>query len=338
MTTITGGGPPVDLDALARWMDHQDLGHGPIDDLRQLGGGTQNVVVAFTRAGREFVLRKPPEHKRKGNDETMRREARILSGLAGTDVPHPKLIAACDSDEPLGSAFYLMEHVDGLNPLEHTFDEAANSAIGMAMIDALAALAAVDVESTGLGDLGRTDGWLERQPRRWTRRLESYANVSGYRPPGEDVTSALAEWLTANQPSTWRLGLVHGDYHIGNVLVHPEQHTIAAVLDWELASVGDPLLDLAQLLVCWPVGGGLEMFVKWPGLPTCDELVARYASLVDRDLDDLDWFRVLAGFRYGAILEGTYARALAGKAPRELGEKFRSFSTSLFASAYQLCH
>lgn len=328
----------IDLAALAHWMDDHDLGDGPIGDLRQLGGGTQNVVLAFTRAGRTFVLRKPPEHKREGNDETMRREARILSALAGSDVPHPSLIAECGSDEPLGAAFYLMEPVDGYSPLEHTFDAADNRAIGMAMVDALAALAAIDVDSVGLGDLGRRDGWLERQPQRWARRLASYTNVNGYQPPNSGVTSKIAEWLALNQPPTSRLGLVHGDYHFANVLVHAGKPSIAAIIDWELASLGDPLLDLAQLLVYWPVGGGVGLFPELPGLPTCDELVARYATLVDRDLGDLDWFRVLAGFRYGAILEGTYARALAGKAPLELGETFRSHSANLFASAYHLCH
>src|SRR3954453_14277043 len=119
----------------------------------------------------------------------------------------------------------------------------------MPMVASLVALAAIDVDDAGLGDLGRRDGWLERQVPRWTRRLLNYADTPGYTPPGGAITAKIADWLDEHRPRTWRQGLVHGDYHIGNVMADPGTGRLTAIVDWELASIGDPLLDLGQLLV-----------------------------------------------------------------------------------------
>ncbi|NMD23898.1 MAG: phosphotransferase family protein, partial [Actinobacteria bacterium] len=168
--------PGVDLDTLARWMDARGLGVGPLAEASLITGGTQNVLLRFTRAGRTFVLRRPPVHKRANSDETMRREARVLAALAGSDVPHPGLIAAEPDPEVMGAAFYLMEPVDGFNPtlglpapFEH--DTGWQHAMGLSMADAIVALAAVDHVAVGLGDLGRFDGWAARQVGRWRAQL-----------------------------------------------------------------------------------------------------------------------------------------------------------------------
>ena len=333
-----GLGPTLDLEALATWMQAQGLGGDAITNVRQLGGGTQNIVLRFTHADRDYVLRRPPAHKRDGNDETMRREARILAALAASDVPHPRLIAACADTEPLGAAFYLMEPVDGCNPIERPPDAAARRDFGLGMVDALVALSAVDVDATGLGDLGRRDGWLERQVARWTRRLERYAQAPGYVPPGGPLTWEIAGWLERHRPLTWRPGLVHGDFHMANVMVEPSSGSVAAIVDWELASVGDPLLDLGQLLVTWPaLAGGAGLFEHLEGLPSPSELIEHYATRSDRDLEDLEWFYVLAGLRLGVILEETYVRALTGKVPLDLGERFRKYALNLFTAARDLC-
>jgi aminoglycoside phosphotransferase (APT) family kinase protein len=329
---------PVDLPALGAWMYERGIGAGPITNVHKLGGGTQNIVLQFSQAGRDYVLRRPPVHKREGNDETMRREARILAALAGSAVPHPGLIAACGDEQILGAAFYLMEPVDGGNPIEHPPEPPAQPAFGMAMIDALLALAAVDVDDVGLGDLGRRDGWLERQVPRWTRRLQKYAQTTGYTPPGGALTAEIAVWLDEHRPKAWQPGLVHGDYHIGNVMADPHTGRLTAIVDWELASIGDPLLDLGQLLVTWPTPGGAGLFDELPLLPTRGELIARYAAISGRDLGDLNWFYVLAGFRLGVVLEETHVRALAGKVPPELGERFRMFATNLFIAAHDRCY
>src|SRR5688500_9617534 len=157
-------------------MDESGLGAGPLTDLELIGGGTQNVLLRFRRDGREYVLRRPPEHKRANSDETMRREARVLGALAGTDVPHPDLIAACGDEDVIGAAFYLMEPIAGFNPTvgvpePHASNPAMQHALGLSMTDAIAALGRVDHVAVGLGDLGKAEGWLERQVERWRSQL-----------------------------------------------------------------------------------------------------------------------------------------------------------------------
>ncbi len=334
---------PVDLDRLTTWMDARDLGAGPLEHVERLTGGTQNVLVRFERDGRGYVLRHPPPHKRRNSDETMRREARVLGALAGTDVPHPALIAAEPDLDVLGSAFYLMEPVEGFNPSEglpepHRSDPALRHAMGLSMAAAAASLARVDHEAVGLGDFGKPEGWLERQVDRWRGQLASYAELDGY--PGPDIPGVdrVADWLDEHRPSTWTRGLIHGDLHFANVLVRHDGPELSAVVDWELCTIGDPLLDLGHLLATWPeeggapggVGGGIE------GLPTKDELVAHYAASCDRSVEDVDWFHVLACYRLGIILEGTHARAFAGKAPKDVGDLLHATTVGLFERALEV--
>ncbi|MDQ3106906.1 MAG: phosphotransferase family protein, partial [Actinomycetota bacterium] len=241
-------------------MDDQGLGSGtPVVDVERITGGTQNVLLRFRRADRSYVFRRPPPHKRANSDETMRREARVLQALAGTDVPHPALIAECGDVEVLGAAFYLMEPVDGVNPTlglpeAHRADPSLQHEMGLSMADAIAALGRVDVDAVGLTGLGRPDGWLERQVERWRSHLASYAAVEGYEGPGDDIPDVerVAHWLEAHRPASWTPGLIHGDFHFANVLVRHDVGALAAVVDWELATIGDPLLDLGHLLATWP--------------------------------------------------------------------------------------
>lgn len=328
----------VDLARLAAWMDDRDLGAGPITSVTELTGGTQNVLLRFSRSGRSYVLRRPPLHKRRNSDETMRREARVLAAIAGTDVPHPDLIAAEESVDVLGAAFYLMEPVEGFNPAgglpePHRSDPAMRRAMGSSMVDAVAALSRVDHEAVGLGDFGRPDGWLERQVPRWRGQLDGYSEMDGY--PGPDIPGVdrVADWLEGNQPEEWTPGLIHGDLHFANVLVHHHGPELAAVVDWELSTIGDPLLDLGHLLATWPgdAAGGVGDGIA--DLPGKAELVARYAERGDRSVDDVDWFHVLAAYRLGIILEGTHARAFAGKAPAEIGDLLHATTVGLFERA-----
>jgi len=335
----------VDLPTLARWMDAQGLEPGSeILDVERMAGGTQNVLLRFQRGGRSFVLRRPPPHKRANSDETMRREARVLGALAGTDVPHPALIAACGDEEVLGAAFYLMEPVEGFNPTTglpepHRSDPQLQRAIGLSMADGIAALGRVDVAAVGLADFGKPDGWLERQVERWRSHLRSYDAIEGYPgPEGIPDVDRVAAWLDARRPSTWTPGLIHGDFHFANVLVHPTEGRLAAIVDWELATIGDPLLDLGHVLAMWPAP---ESPMPLPGgaagaLPPRDEVIARYAAGSDRPVDDVDWYQVLACYRLGIILEGTHARAAAGLAPQAVGDMLHAHTVSLFAQAHRL--
>ena len=331
---------PVDLARLGAWMDDEGLPGGPITEVELLGGGTQNILLRFTRGGETYVLRHPPPHKRRNSDETMRREARVLAALAGTDVPHPRLIAACGDESVLGSAFYLMGPVDGANPTvglpQGYLDAAAwRHELGLAMADGAASVGAVDHDAVGLSDLGRAEGYLERQVARWRAQLDSYAELPGY--PGPDIPGVddVGAWLDANRPTSWRPGLIHGDYHLANVLCSPHRPGLAAIVDWELTTIGDPLLDLGWLLATWPDGEGATTtnVEPWDGFPTADELVRRYGERSDRDLSAVAWYEVLACYKLGLILEGTHARAFAGLAPVETGDALHASTLGLFRRA-----
>jgi aminoglycoside phosphotransferase (APT) family kinase protein len=334
----------VDLARLADWMDAQGLGGGPIEDAVLLAGGTQNILVRFNRGGRAFVLRRPPPHLRKNSDETMRREARVLRAIADSDVPHPRFIAGCAETDVLGAAFYLMEPVDGFNPAQglpdyHRSDPAIRRALGFSLVDSAAALGRVDHRAVGLEDFGRPEGYLERQVARWRAQLESYSEFEGYFGPAIPGLEAVAGWLDANRPKSFQPGILHGDYHLANVMVRHDSPDLAAIVDWELSTIGDPLLDLGWLLATWPdpeapslasVGGGIR---PWDGFPNAEELVARYAERTTRDLSRISWYEVLACYKLGIILEGTHARACAGKAPKATGDVLHATTVSLFERA-----
>ncbi len=333
--------PGVDLSVLRGWMDARSLGGGSLVDVELITGGTQNILLRFSRAERTYVLRRPPVNKRANSDETMRREARALAALAGTDVPHPALIAAEPDPDVLGAAFYLMESIDGFNatldlPAPFDFDLGWQREMGLSMPDAIASLAAVDHVAVGLADLGRFEGWAERQVGRWRKQLDGYSELVGYPGPAIPGVDAVGEWLAARLPTDAQPGLIHGDFHFANVLIHRDRPTVAAIVDWELVTIGDPLLDLGHLLATWPQRDTVGISVMADGLPTHDEIIARYAALTTRSLDDLLWYRVLACYRLGLILEGTHARACAGLAPKAIGDQLHAHTVSLLEQALTL--
>ncbi len=332
----------VDLRRLAEWMDSLGLEGAAIESPELLGGGTQNILLRFTRGGRTYVMRHPPPHKRKNSDETMRREARVLAAIAGSDVPHPPLIAACPDLDVLGSAFYLMEPVDGFNatqglPPLHAGDASVRHRMGLSMVEGIAALARVDHEAVGLHDFGKPEGYLERQVARWRAQLESYGELEGYGGPDIPGVEDVARWLDDQRPASFEPGILHGDYHLANVMFRNDSGDVAAIVDWELSTIGDPLLDLGWLLATWPdaEGGGAGKIgiQPWAGFATPDELVAHYRERSDRDVDAITWYAVLACYKLGIILEGTHARACAGKAPKATGDVLHATTVGLFEQA-----
>jgi len=333
----------VDLAALQAWMDGQGLGFGPLEAVQRLSGGTQNILLRFTRAGRDYVLRRPPPVLRANSNETMRREARVLAALAGTGVPHPGLIAACPDETVIGAAFYLMEPIDGFNatqglPALHAGDAAMRGRMGLAMVDAIAALGKVDYAAVGLADFGKLDNWLERQVGRWASQLASYAEMPGWTGPDAiPGVERVARWLDDHRPGVLQPGIIHGDFHFGNVLFRHDSGELAAVVDWELCTLGDPLLDLGWLVATWPEGDTPHAtdvaITPWDGFATPAELVAHYGAQTGRDLAHFDWFAVLACYKLGIILEGTHARACAGKAPRDVGDRLHAHTIYLFERA-----
>ncbi|MDB5433235.1 MAG: aminoglycoside phosphotransferase [Caulobacter sp.] len=332
----------VDLAALAAWMDSQGLAGGPLEDPTLLAGGTQNILLKFGRGGREYVLRRPPVHLRANSNETMRREARMLGAIADTDVPHPRLIAACADEAVLGAAFYLMQPIDGFNPTTglpplHAGSPAVRHRMGLALAEGIAALGALDHVALGLTDVGRPDNYLERQVARWKAQLDSYGEYEEW--AGPDSIPGVGEvgrWLDAHRPATFEPGIIHGDYHLANVMYRHDGGELAAIVDWELTTIGDPLLDLGWLLATWPEPGAdaAAISVKpWEGFPTADELVAHYGARSRRDLSAIHWYGVLACYKLGIILEGTHARAAAGRAPVATGDRLHAQTLGLFQRA-----
>ena len=333
----------VDLKAVAEWMSEQGLGEGPVEDVSDVTGGTQNVMLRFTRSARPYVLRRGPRHLRPRSNRVILRETKVLAALAGSDVPHPHLIASCADTGVLGDAvFYLMEPVDGFNageelPEPHAVDPAMRFQMGLSMADALARLGAVDYAAVGLGDFGKPAGFLERQVPRWLSELESYQEFENY--PGPDIPGVddVASWLEQGRPSVWTPGIMHGDYHAANVMFSRTGPQVVAIVDWEMCTIGDPLLDLGWLLATWgqsaAFGGAL---FEEGGMAGTDELVEQYARNTKRDLTHITWYTVLACFKLGIVLEGTLARASAGKAPEEVGELLHAATVQLFEQALTL--
>ncbi|MBS9376035.1 putative aminoglycoside phosphotransferase [Rhodococcus sp. B50] len=321
---------------MASWIRENDLGT-TIADVRPLAGGTQNRVLRLRVDDRDLVLRCPPLHPRPSSNKTMLRESAVLSSLADTDVPHPRLVATCEDLEVLGMVFYLMEEVDGFNPGEeisdaYTADRDTRHESGLAVARALAHLGEVDPAGTPMAKFQRPGSFLSRQVDQWQKQLNGYSADSTYKPALPDV-DLTAEWLRANQPDNQPPGIMHGDFHLNNVLLARNSPEVAAIVDWEMCTVGDPLLDLGWLLACWPhepapVATGARL-ASAGGLPTRTELVTAYSAASTRSVSEIDWYTALAGYKLGIVLEGTWARALAGKAPREVGLRLHECAIGL---------
>jgi aminoglycoside phosphotransferase (APT) family kinase protein len=258
-------------------------------------------------------------------------------------VPHPHLIATCADPVVLGDAvFYLMEPVDGFNAGEgllplHAGDPGIRFGMGLSMADALARLGAVDYLAVGLSDFGKPEGFLERQVPRWLGELESYQEYDGYPGPEIPGIEQVSAWLENHRPKSWKPGIMHGDYHAANVMFSRTGPDVVAIVDWEMCTIGDPLLDLGWLLATWRQPDGASVFdhalgVK-DGLASTDDLLAQYAANTSRDLSHITWYTVLACFKLGIVIEGTLARACAGKAEKAVGDQLHAATVHLFERA-----
>ena len=333
----------IDLEMLESWPRKEGVGRGRLENVCMLSGGTQNVLMKFVLDGRHLVLRRPPPVLRQSSNETMRREARLLAALSASDLPHPPLVAVSSDERILGAAFYVMEAVDGFNPTEGLPPIYASNAdfrreMGLVMARTAARLGELDYEALGLDGFGNPVGYLERQAGRWRAHLDTYRRFKAW--PGVEALGSVAEvgeWLEAHRPVAGRPGILHGDFHIANVLFDRASPTLKALLDWELSTIGDPLLDLGWLLATWsetetiePEDVGVE---PWTGFPTHRELVAEYSKCSSRDLTNVGWYAVLACWKMAIVVEGTYARALDGQAPPDTGIRLHKKAQGLIARA-----
>jgi aminoglycoside phosphotransferase (APT) family kinase protein len=336
----------VDLSALQHWMDGQALGSGELTNVAPIGGGTQNIMMRFTRDGREYVLRRGPEHLRPASNKVISREFQVLRALRGTGVPHADLIASCDDTSVLGDAvFYLMEPIDGFNaglelPAAAAGTPELRRQLGFALVEALVSLHQIDFREVGLSDFGRPEGFLDRQVDRWLGELASHQTLPGYPEVELPHVPEVAAWLSERVPSVWQPGLMHGDFHACNVMFRRDAPAVAAIVDWEMATIGDPLLDLGWLLATWDIDNAPEEFAgrlaRAGGLPTADELAERYANSSGHNLDQLPWYTVLACFKLGIILEGTFARGKSGQAPAEIGDSLHATALALLERAHSI--
>jgi aminoglycoside phosphotransferase (APT) family kinase protein len=280
--------------------------------VRYVSGGQSNEVFEVRQGERRWVLRRPAATALERADEGMRREHRVLSALDGTDVPHPAPAALCEDPTVIGSVFYVMEHLDGfvpVDPLPSPFDvdAGARRELIWCVIDALAALHAVDWRAAGLESFGRPEGFLGRQVVRWRSQLDHYRTREL---PGIEV---VERWLQTNIPAEQPPSIMHGDYHLGNIVAgHDLPAHLEGIVDWENATIGDPLLDVGYLLSTWPdptrpqeSNGRIALH---PGVPTRTEMLARYAEISGRDLSAIDFYDVLSQYKLACMLEGVYAR------------------------------
>jgi aminoglycoside phosphotransferase (APT) family kinase protein len=336
----------IHWDRLNEWLSIRDLpGKGPVTEVHQLTGGTQNNLFLMHRQGGSFVLRRPPLHLRRNSNDTMLREARVLRSLAGSSVPHPRYLAVCDDVSIIGSCFYLMEPIEGFSPRgplpgRYATESSWRAAMGAEFVKASAALSKIDHVAAGLADFGKPDDWHARQVGRWRNQLESYNQLPGY--PGSALphVDEVCKWLGDNLPRKRLIGIIHGDFQFTNAMFSMEAPIISGMIDWELSSLGDPLLDLAWTLARWVEPDdpeGLEPFIEpWQGFMTTAEMAAMYGEITGRDMTELAWFRVLAGYKMGCVFEGSYARALAGQAPMATGERLHRSALWLLRKALQI--
>lgn len=314
--------PGVDLDALTTWLDTDAPGlrRGPLSGER-IAGGMSNLTLRITDGTSTWALRRPPLGHVLPTAHDMAREFRILTALHGTAVPVPRPVVLCEEPEVLGAQFYLMDFVDGVvldkpETLALLTPRLAAHACER-LVDVLLDLHDVDPADVGLEGFGRPEGYLERQLRRWAGQWE--ASQTEPRPQIDALWRRLGETLPAQSAA----GIVHGDYRLTNVIYSSDVSDIAAVVDWEMTTLGDPLADVGLLVVYQDLatqGSFLNPAgTADVGLLPSDALVARYAAGSPRDLAHVDWYVAFGYVKLAVIAEGIHHRFLEGKT---VGEGF----------------
>lgn len=361
---LPAGVPGIDVPRLAGWLARALPGSGRITAIDLIAGGRSNLTYAITldgggvdaggggtgggAGGRRIVLRRPPLGHVLPTAHDMGREYKVLSALgSGSDVPVPTTLAFCEDEDVIGAKFYLMDFVEGrvLRTREDAADLAPEQAAGLseALARALAAIHTVDVEAVGLGGFGRPSGYMARQLKRWGKQWdgsqEAIRATGTVRdlPEYDRLVARLDERLPADAPAR----LVHGDFRLDNALARLEPRPeIAAVVDWEMSTLGDPLSDLGLTLVYWaeatdaqllPVGATITTA---PGFLTRRAFAERYAALTGYDLADLDFYVAFARFKLAVILEGIHARYLQNATVGEGFDKIGEAVPTLLQGAH----
>ncbi|MEV0337090.1 phosphotransferase family protein [Nocardia sp. NPDC050717] len=308
--------PGLDLGRLGPWLRATVPGVGAELTGQVLAGGRSNLTYTVGDGTSSWIVRRPPLGHVLATAHDMAREYRVMAALRQTSVPVPAMYALCEDAEVIGAPFYVMELVDG-RPYRHAAELAdlgprRTRAMSAALVDTLADLHAVDPAAVGLADFGRPEGFLTRQVSRWKKQLD--ASRTRDLPLADELHALLA----ADVPAESTVGIVHGDYRLDNVLVDDRDRP-AAVIDWEMATLGDPLTDLALMVVYGRLAEQLGRnavvadATSAPGFLTEDEIIARYTARSDRDMSRFGFYLGLAAFKLAVIIEGIHYRFLHGQ-------------------------
>lgn len=310
-------------DAVAAWFSaHLPEAQPPLRFALVAGGRSNLTYRVDDHGGRAYALRRPPLSHVLPTAHDMAREHRILSALAPTAVPVPVPLGLCEDPEVTGAPFYVMTFVDGLilrdasSADRQLVDLSARREAGLQLADTLAALHALDVDAVGLGDLAKREGYVDRQIRRWTAQF-AQTSRAGEAAPG--AVQAVGAALAAHIPPQRATTIVHGDFRLDNAVVRPDG-TVAAVLDWELCTLGDPMADVGTFLDYWGLpADGEPILGRVPasalaGFPTSGELLERYATVSGADVSEVAFFMAFGYWRLACILQGVYERYVGGAA------------------------
>jgi aminoglycoside phosphotransferase (APT) family kinase protein len=311
--------PGIDVGAVTAWFSQHMTGAESPLRFELIAGGRSNLTYRVTdAAGRAFALRRPPVSHVLPTAHDMAREHRVMTALGPTQVPVPATYGFCSDERVTGAPFYVMELVHGAvlrdrAGAEAAFTEEIRRNIGDRVADTLAALHAVDVDAVGLGDLGRREGYVERQVRRWTAQ---YRDMGGPETEHGPLMAAVGSALAAHVPEQGGLSVVHGDYRLDNMVLDTDGR-VAAVLDWEICTLGDPMADVGLLAVYWTEPGDEPLLgstgpTTAPGFASRRQVIDRYATTSGRDVGDVGYFTAFGYWKLACILQGVLARYTAG--------------------------
>ncbi len=302
------------LDAYMR--EHVEGYEGPLS-VKKFKGGQSNPTYLITTPSKKYVLRRKPPGKLLPSAHAVDREYKVMTALHAQGFPAPKTYTLCEDEAVVGTAFFIMDFVEGRIFWDASLPEVEKEKrkpLFHALIDTLADLHTIDYEKAGLGDYGKPGNYFERQIGRWSKQYEA-AETSDI----EEMNN-LIKWLPTAIPSDDATSIVHGDYRFDNAIMHPSEPKTLAILDWELSTLGHPLADFTYFLMVWHMpksvrGGLMGVDLEAQGLPTIDEAVARYSAKTGRDgVPDVDFCLAYNMFRLASIVQGVYARSLQGNA------------------------
>lgn len=327
----------IDVAGVTAWFgEHVPAAVAPLTfDL--VAGGRSNLTFGVTDTqGSKWVLRRPPVSHVLASAHDMGREHRLISALGPTDVPVPNAVGFCDDEAVNGAPFYVMEFVEGTivrdtATAEKQFTEEQRRRAGESIVDTLAAIHAVDLKKVGLDDLARHEGYIERQLKRWHSQFTASAAQNERTIP---VIDEMHDFLSSRIPEQGPAAIVHGDYRLDNCMI-ADDGSVAAVLDWELCTLGDPLADMGLLMVYWNEKSDSTAALLTPvtavdGFPTRAELKQRYADKTGRDVAELDFYVAFGYWKLACILEGVFARYSHGAMGQD-GAAFEGFGKQVIA-------